>query len=145
MWRRTVRNAKKWQVLTLALAASTLALACVGTLTADGGSSDLTNVQVLTHVTSKSEMRAVMKVQAGSLGVKCTHCHVPGKFALDDKKEKLRAREMLKMTAELNAKWFPDEEEPRVTCWTCHRGGTEPENTLPEGAGSADTTYEAAE
>lgn len=94
------------------------------------------NVKILTHVTSKSEMRRIMKEQAAALGVKCSHCHVPGKFELDDKKEKLEAREMMKMVRDLNAlPLFKDvEEKPAVSCWTCHRGATEPEHVVPQSA-----------
>ena len=93
------------------------------------------NVKILTNVTSKTEMRKLMKEQAAALGVKCSHCHVPGKFELDDKKPKLVAREMLKMTAQLNSTMFKDaEHRPAVTCWTCHRGSTEPERDVPASA-----------
>ena len=95
------------------------------------------NVKVLTSVHTKSEMRTIMKAQAASLGVKCVHCHVPGKFDLDDKKEKVAAREMMKMVQEINTNWLKDvplekdEKKPVVSCWTCHRGKTEPENVIP--------------
>lgn len=93
------------------------------------------NVKVLTHVKSKAEMRQIMKAQAAALGVKCTHCHVQGKFELDDKKEKLVARDMLRMVADLNATAFKDfETKPAITCWSCHRGATEVERDIPQSA-----------
>lgn len=95
------------------------------------------NVRLLTNVTSKSEMRAIMKEQAKALGVKCTHCHVKGKFGAEDKPEKEAAREMMTMVAELNERFFPDAAEPAVTCWTCHRGATEPESVRPPSADDA--------
>lgn len=93
------------------------------------------NVKVLTGVTSKIEMRKLMKEQSAALGVKCTHCHVPGKFELDDKKPKLVAREMLRLVEQLNATTFKDAEEPpAITCWTCHRGETKPQTAVPRSA-----------
>ena len=57
---------------------------------------------------------------------------VPGKFDLDDKKEKLAARGMMKMVQDLNGNWLKDsEKKPAVTCWTCHRGEKEPEHVIP--------------
>ena len=102
------------------------------------------NVKVLTNVTSKAEMRRIMKEQAAALGVKCTHCHVPGKFDLDDKKEKKTARAMMKMVAEINRTYFPEEKEPPVRCWTCHRGEEEPADPPPLPPPSTDT-FEADE
>ena len=93
------------------------------------------NVKVLTHVKSKAEMREIMKAQSAALGVKCSHCHVPGKFELDDKKEKQTAREMMKMVNNLNTTVFKDfEEKPAISCWSCHRGATEVERTIPQSA-----------
>ena len=110
--------------------------ACSSADDASGGDTvQFKNVKILTNVTSKTEMRRIMKLQAASLGVKCSHCHVPGKFDLDDKKEKLVARDMLKMVANLNDTVFKDaEKKPAITCWTCHRGGTEPEHEVPQAA-----------
>ncbi len=93
------------------------------------------NVKILTGVSSKSEMRRIMKEQAAALGVKCSHCHVPGKFELDDKEPKRVAREMMTMAAKLNATVFKESEHaPAITCWTCHRGSLEPERDVPAAA-----------
>ena len=59
-----------------------------------------------------------------ALGVKCDFCHVKGDFASDDNPHKDIARKMLMMSHEINAK-FPDG-KMHVTCYTCHRGATEP-------------------
>ncbi|MEM7247520.1 MAG: c-type cytochrome [Acidobacteriota bacterium] len=116
-------------VIGLALVtAGVLAIGC----RAQGGSA-FKNVQVLTHVKDKREMRAIMKEQAKALGVKCTYCHVQGKFDLDDKPEKVEAREMMRMVVDLNERYFADEEQG-VTCWTCHRGASHPENLRPADA-----------
>lgn len=68
-----------------------------------------------------------------ALGVNCGGCHVPRDFPSDDNPRKAVARGMIEMTRALNAKYFPDytpaEGETslgRVTCYTCHRGSTQP-------------------
>ena len=67
-----------------------------------------------------------------SLGVSCGFCHVPGKWDLDDKKEKDTARLMFAMVQTINrdyiAKVPVDSGAPRpaVNCFTCHRGMQRP-------------------
>jgi hypothetical protein len=52
---------------------------------------------------------------------------------------KRTAREMMRMVIDLNAGRFKG--ESRITCYTCHRGATQPARTppLPPPAGSATT------
>ena len=59
-----------------------------------------------------------------SLGVRCEHCHVPMHFDQDDKKEKDKARDMMKMMFAINTESFKGERV--VTCNTCHNGATPP-------------------
>jgi hypothetical protein len=93
------------------------------------------NVKVLTDVRTKQEMRAIMKAQSAALGVKCSFCHVQGSPESDEKEEKLVARQMLRMVRELNGNFLKDvEDQPAVTCWTCHRGVKEPERKIPQSA-----------
>ena len=125
------------------VAALVAGLLIVRTCTAQEGESPFVNVELLTHVKDKREMRAIMKEQAKALGVKCTYCHVQGKFELDDKEEKKTGRAMIRMVDELNAKYFPDAEQG-ITCWTCHRGSEKPELLRPPDAGG-DEGFEAAE
>ena len=54
-----------------------------------------------------------------ALGVECSHCHVQGDFASDDKPAKVTARMMMVMNQEINAK-FPDG-KAHASCFTCHR------------------------
>ena len=49
--------------------------------------------------------------------------------SLDTKPKKLKARMMLEMVRDINAKFGDD--KTHVTCWTCHRGSTEPEIARP--------------
>jgi len=57
----------------------------------------------------------------------CNFCHVADDRSADTKMEKVMARMMISMVKEINAK-FPDGKE-HVTCWTCHRGSTEPQTS----------------
>ncbi len=74
-------------------------------------------------------MPTMMSFKA-ALGVECSFCHVMGDFASDEKPTKEMARKMIVMTRSINAN-FPDG-KIHVTCYTCHRGSTEPK-TAPEG------------
>jgi hypothetical protein len=91
------------------------------------------NLQLLGHI-PQSQFFGTMAFMAGSLGVKCEFCHVAGDPASDDKAEKRRAREMIRMTTEINRQFFKDGEWD-VTCQSCHRGKTRPAITpVPEQA-----------
>lgn len=73
---------------------------------------------------------------ARSLGVNCTHCHVPGKWEADDKPQKNIAREMAAMVATLNGTTLKNIKNlksaaPTVNCTTCHRGEVKPALNLP--------------
>src|SRR5579859_7472114 len=73
-----------------------------------------------------------MRAFSAALGEKCSFCHVQGDFASDDNPKKETARHMLAMSREINAK-FPDGKR-HVTCYTCHRGATEPATEPPAAA-----------
>ena len=79
------------------------------------------NIQVLKGVPS-TELLQIMHFMRSSLGVRCEYCHVAenGKYQLDVKKEKQRAREMIVMTRQLNQVSFGGVNV--ITCNTCHRG-----------------------
>jgi hypothetical protein len=80
-----------------------------------------------------------MEVLRTSLGVECNYCHVSGEFQerghvgdrqSDANPRKLIARDMIKMTKDINRTLtgvgvFPDPSNV-VTCWTCHRGNRHP-------------------
>ena len=93
------------------------------------------NVHVLTGL-SLREIRTEMTMMADALDVKCAHCHVPGNFASDDNRNKVAAREMLRMTKAINAQYFSQAMATegttigRVTCFTCHRGSQHPIHSL---------------
>ena len=83
-------------------------------------------------VIKPEDIRPVMGAMKVALGQKCEFCHVEGDFASDQKHEKLVARKMMEMVNEVNAK-FPDG-KLHVSCYTCHRGKTEPDMVPPPAA-----------
>lgn len=99
-----------------------------------------------------------------ALGVRCTYCHVGNEgeplssydFPSDQKPEKNKAREMLRMVGAINGDYLTRLAERRtpqinVACMTCHRGVAEPRpiqqivlNTYDAaGADSAEAVYRA--
>jgi hypothetical protein len=66
-----------------------------------------------------------MRVMSAALGVGCEHCHVKSDWASDQKKAKRIARKMDGFMVSISDKYFEGKGGP--TCWTCHRGSTEPE------------------
>ena len=97
------------------------------------------NIQVLKGL-PQSQLIPVMNFFATSLGVKCTYCHVnkDGVWAFDsdEKPEKKTAREMITMVQGINKTNFRGNTD--VSCYTCHRGRTQPSGVpqfpLPEAA-----------
>jgi len=98
-----------------------------------------TNLQVLPKDITKGDLVSLMREAAGSLGVRCSHCHVGPEdlqgmdFASDDKAPKRAARVMMKMVEEINGKYLKTLETGRaettqVRCLTCHRGLTVPKS-----------------
>jgi len=92
------------------------------------------NLKVLTGMGGAQVIQVMRAFNAG-LGVECVYCHVQGDFASDDNAKKETARMMITMAREVNAK-FGDNKQ-HVTCYTCHRGTTEPATAPPaaDGAG----------
>jgi hypothetical protein len=90
------------------------------------------NIQVLKSLPN-SQLDAVMDYMASSLGVQCNHCHVIDTtgwyMEKDDKQAKNKARKMMQMVMDLNAKNFGGRDA--VSCFTCHRGSTEPADVMP--------------
>ncbi len=81
------------------------------------------NIKVLTNM-PVDQMGKVMNLVSASLGVNCNFCHIGDDFEKDGKKEKDAAREMMKMTFELNKTHF--EGRPEISCNTCHSGHEHP-------------------
>ncbi len=86
------------------------------------------NLKVLTGM-SGAQVIQIMRAANAALGVECVYCHVQGDFPSDENPKKETARMMLTMTREINGK-FADGKQ-HVTCFTCHRGSTEPATAPP--------------
>ena len=96
------------------------------------------NLQVL-DFESVRELKKYMKTIQKNLGVKCTFCHDINDKSIDTE-HKIIAREMMKMQMDLNKRFFAQigdsllkhENILQISCWTCHRGSTEPQVTRPK-------------
>ena len=99
------------------------------------------NLKVLPPNITHDELIATMRNYARSLGTRCEHCHVQTAttpkevfdFPSDAKPEKNVARTMIMMTRRTNVDYISkvNEHGNVVTCATCHRGKTVPENWQP--------------
>jgi len=83
------------------------------------------NVKVLNDMPA-DQLGRVMNIMAASLGEKCSFCHNTENFASDEKRNKQTARNMIKMTFEINKANFNG--RPQVSCNTCHNGHEQPTN-----------------
>ena len=100
------------------------------------------NLRVL-QTLPEAQLFPLMNLLADSLGVRCDYCHVQVNPDLtktpanvggwvwdsDDKPAKRIARDMMRMVIDLNTARFPG--GARITCYTCHRGGTQPARLPP--------------
>lgn len=98
------------------------------------------NLKVLPKDISHEDLDKVMDGFKVALGVKCNFCHASKKddpkrldFASDEKPEKDIARNMMRMTAKINQKYFhiKDTKDGKamlaVSCITCHNGKEHPQ------------------
>ena len=91
------------------------------------------NLQVLPKNITTDSLDKIMDGFTVSLGVDCKYCHYRDKKAdsliydSDDKSEKEIARNMMRMTMDINKKYFQfnetvtAEQVQAVTCFTCHK------------------------
>jgi hypothetical protein len=147
-----------------AILASLLALSCTttpSTAPAAAPKSEFKNLQVFPKDISREQLLTAMRGFTRGLGVRCDFCHVvtatePKQqldFPSDAKDEKRAARVMIQMVSQINGTWIPrvraakgepaaegtgpEGQNPRVSCWTCHRGKSEPEPPPPPPAQNA--------
>lgn len=88
------------------------------------------SIRVLNEMPAE-QLGKVMNIMSASLGVDCKFCHASnaGDFEKEGFEHKDIAREMLRMTFELNEKYFAG--RPVINCNTCHRGFPVPRSALP--------------
>lgn len=142
---------KKLLSFVLAVGAPTAVVVVVAQGPAGGGQAPM-ELEVLPKSWSRQQVGALMQAINTSLGVQCSHCHaedpdapapLPGQnpridYALNTKQEKEIARNMLRMTMELNAQTrLPKEDASveKISCFTCHRGEATPTKAPAEGWG----------
>ena len=105
------------------------------------------NLRVFAPTTTVRELLPSMRGYTRALGVRGQHCHVyKGEnpddlstfdFASDEKKAKVTTRTMMKMVTAINDDLLKGVGEsaapgdPKVTCFTCHRGDTQPLSKRP--------------
>lgn len=77
------------------------------------------------------QMGKIMNMMSASLGVNCAFCHASndGDFEKEGFEHKDIARQMLKMTFELNKNYFGGRAE--VSCNSCHQGKAHPLSLIP--------------
>jgi hypothetical protein len=81
------------------------------------------NIQIFKSLPA-TQLDPTMAFISGSLGVRCSYCHMPNGFDKDDKPTKLAARRMIQMVFDLNKGSFNN--QGAVSCYTCHRGKPTP-------------------
>jgi hypothetical protein len=95
------------------------------------------NLKVLPKNIKEDSLYYIMDGFEGALGVKCGFCHImkdsAGKedYARDSLPTKDSCRSMMRMTMEINNRYFAKGEiwqmpGETVTCYTCHRGQQKP-------------------
>jgi hypothetical protein len=94
------------------------------------------NLQVYPKDISSERLDADMHLFSRSLGVRCGYCHVKNgekwDFASDSLHKKEEARSMMRMTNDLNEKYFGADlktakpSDLAMNCYTCHRGEEHP-------------------
>lgn len=91
------------------------------------------NLKVLPQDITRDSLHQLMDNYNIGLGVKCNYCHAQRAddatkmdFSSDAKPAKEEARFMMRMTNELNKKYFTEDStkpvSQQITCMTCHNG-----------------------
>jgi Photosynthetic reaction centre cytochrome C subunit len=83
------------------------------------------NLKVLTAQNVEFSMQKI----TFALGVGCIDCRDLNDLSLDTKPQKVKARMMLEMVRDINAKF--GDGKTHITCWTCHRASTQPQLAKP--------------
>jgi hypothetical protein len=116
---------------------------------AGGPPPPMKNLQVLPKDTPQPQVVALMRQFNAAMAVNCDHCHrwvKPGDpsndMASDEKIAKVVAREMMRMTTDINTRLAANIKKPadqlvKVECATCHRGAAIPALPPPAPAANA--------
>ena len=125
-----MNSKKKWLVM-----AGCLGFVLLGTAAVKAPVQKPRNLKVLPADISDARLDSIMQSWNKALGVNCEFCHVKKKiypgdmdYASDAEPMKENARDMLRMTIEINRNhfWFDKNQRPEylhtISCKTCHRG-----------------------
>ena len=82
------------------------------------------NIQMLKGVPA-GRLPRVMNFFSNSLGVQCSHCHVPDQWEKEDKEAKQTARKMLNMVHDIIQTFYGN--QGQIGCFGCHEGKVKPE------------------
>ncbi len=93
------------------------------------------NIDVLKGIPAGRILPIMQMGFSKSLGVRCGHCHQMDNMAADLKPAKEVARDMWKMTQQINKDLLAKMEslqsyQPVVNCTTCHRGQVKPATSM---------------
>ncbi len=118
-----------------------IAASCIGLAAMRGPDPSYKNLQVLPKDIPMGMLDSIMESYNTALGVKCSFCHAPVAgnkdsldFASDKNSMKENAREMIRLTRDINKQYFYTDKriDPlylnRVHCNTCHKGDAWPED-----------------
>jgi hypothetical protein len=107
-------------------------LASVGSRQNEPAKNVFQNISAMPNASVRTFLVIMKDGYAKALGVRCTHCHVEGNFASDDKRPKRAAREMAAMHRVINDRLqamqnldLPPQSR-FINCSTCHRGMINP-------------------
>ncbi len=95
------------------------------------------NIQMFKNMPAGRVLGIMEFGYARSLGVDCTHCHIPDKWESEERVQKQIARDMAAMAGKINNELLAGiknlkSEKPTVNCTTCHRGQVKPATNLPQ-------------
>ena len=131
-----VRINSKFIIIILLIVAVIISVAAIEPVHHEG---NFTNLKILSNDISSKTLQEIMvdEFQDG-LGVGCNFCHANEKgslhldYASDEKPEKEIARSMMRMTMDINKKYF-EVEHPligdslmTISCISCHNGTPHP-------------------
>jgi hypothetical protein len=86
------------------------------------------NIRLFTGMPAIRVLRIMEQAFVPNLGVECSHCHTPGEWDSDAKREKIIAREMWTLRSEVQQKLrqITGKSDLPLTCYTCHKGRPKP-------------------
>lgn len=86
------------------------------------------NIQIFKGMPAQRVLRVMELAFVPNLGVQCSHCHVEGNWASDDRPTKAIARGMWRLREETQeqVRKITGKPDVAVTCYTCHKGQPRP-------------------